>query len=59
MIEQEIKYNNNMHKSMRITDGIFQTNIKLFVMVNPKTYVNWNSKIIYGCYFLINDIQML
>ena len=43
MIEQEIKYNNNMHKSMRITDGIFQTNIKLFVMVNPKTYVNWNS----------------
>ena len=36
MIEQEIKYNNKMHKSMRITDGIFQTNIKFFVTVHPK-----------------------
>ena len=30
------KYDKNIHKSMRITCGIFQTNNKLFVVIHPK-----------------------
>ena len=30
------KYNMNIHKDMRIPDGIFQTNKKFFVTVYPK-----------------------
>ena len=33
------KYDMNIHKAMRITDGIFQTNKKLLVTIRPKKCV--------------------
>ena len=35
-ITKRSTYNINIHKATRITDGIFQTNIKFFVTVHPK-----------------------
>ena len=34
------EYNTNIHKTMRITYDIFQSNNKLFVAFHPKTHVN-------------------
>ena len=49
----------NIHKDMRITDGKFQTNNKLFVTVNPKNACKLEFMIIYGYHLLINHSQML
>ena len=35
-MEQKKRRNMNIHKAIIIKDGIFQTNNKLFVMVNTK-----------------------
>ena len=32
----------NIKKAMQIPANIFQTNIKLFITVQPKMHVNWN-----------------
>ena len=35
VLDKKRRYDTNIHKAMRILDGKFQTNNKLFVMVNP------------------------
>ena len=52
------KYNANIHKSMIIPDGVFQTNTELFVTVNTKTHVNFNLLVIYGYHFLLIHLLM-
>ena len=53
------KYNMNIHKDMIIKDGVYQNNNDLFVTIHPKTHLNWNCLIIYGCHLLINHSQKL
>ena len=48
------KYDKNIHKAVRITIGIHQTNEKFSITVQPKMHVNLNLQITYAYNFFIN-----